>query len=96
MAKKKFWVYILASKSRTLYTGVTSDLLRRVFEHKQKLIEGFTSCYNIDRLVYFEEYNDSRDAIMREKQIKAWARAKRIALIESMNPVWDDISEEWY
>ena len=92
-----YYVYILASKKNgTLYTGVTNDIERRVYEHKHKLTPGFTSRYNVNRLVYYEEYNDIRDAIAREKQIKGWLRKKKIALIESMNPNWDDLSAGWY
>ena len=88
-----YYTYLLTNRSRTLYTGVTNDLTRRVYEHRQKLIPGFTQKYNIDRLVYFEESADVKDAIAREKQIKGWTRAKKIALIESMNPEWQDLSE---
>jgi len=76
----------MTNKSRTLYTGITNDLERRVSEHKQKLVPGFTARYNIDRLVYYEATEDVNAAISREKQIKRWLRAKKIALIESMNP----------
>ena len=86
----------MASKSRVLYTGVTNNLERRVYEHKNKLIEGFTSKYNVDRLVHYEETNDVNVAIAREKQIKGWLRSKKIALIESANPQWKDLSLEWY
>ena len=79
-------------KSRTLYTGVTNDLERRVYEHKQKLVPGFTAKYNITRLVYFEVTQDVQAAITREKQIKGWLRSKKIALIESVNPEWKDLS----
>jgi putative endonuclease len=82
----------MASLSRTLYTGVTNDLARRVYQHKQRLVPGFTSRYNITRLVYYEPFGDIRDAIVREKQIKGWLRAKKIALIESMNPEWNDLN----
>jgi putative endonuclease len=82
----------MTNKSRTLYTGVTNDLERRVYEHKQKLVAGFTAKYNIDRLVYYEATEDVNAAISREKQIKGWLRAKKIALIESMNPDWVDLS----
>ena len=92
---KQFYVYIMASERRTLYTGMTNDLERRVYEHKHKLAPGFTSRYNITRLVYFEDYGTAKDAIYREKQIKGWLRAKKIALVESMNPTWKDLSEEW-
>ena len=94
--KKTFHVYIMASRSRTLYVGITSDLLRRVYEHKHKLVPGFTQRYRIDRLVYFEEHNDPAEAIASEKRIKAWARAKKTALIEGTNPTWVDLSEDWY
>ncbi len=94
--KKQFYVYLLASKSRTLYVGVTSDLTRRVYEHKHKLLPGFTSKYNIDRLVYFEVGEGAEGAIAREKQIKGWSRAKKVALIETANQCWADLSEGWY
>ncbi|MBL8063525.1 MAG: GIY-YIG nuclease family protein [Anaerolineales bacterium] len=93
---KKYYVYIMASKSRVLYTGVTNNLERRVYEHKNKLVEGFTSKYNINQLVHYEETNDVQVALAREKQIKGWLRAKKIALIESVNPQWKDLSLEWY
>jgi putative endonuclease len=86
-----FWVYIMASRSRVLYTGVTNDLGRRVGEHKQGLIAGFTQQYRITRLVYFEGFADICDAIAREKQIKGWARSRKIKLIEERNPRWDDL-----
>ncbi len=92
---KQYYVYIMASVSRTLYTGVTNSLERRLYEHKEKTAPGFTSTYNINRLVYYEDFGDIRDAITREKQIKGWLRAKKIALIESVNPKWRDLSEEW-
>ena len=91
-----YYVYIMMSKSRTLYTGVTNNLERRVFEHKNKLIEGFTSKYNISQQAYFETCQDLKAAIARERQIKGWLRAKKIALIESLNPTWQDLSEDWY
>lgn len=91
----KQYVYIMSNKSRTLYTGVTNDLERRVYEHKRKLVAGFTTKYNIDRLVYYEATEDVNTAISREKQIKGWLRAKKIALIESMNPQWADLSGRW-
>ncbi len=92
---KQYFVYILASPSRTLYTGVTSDLARRVYEHKQKLIPGFTSRYNVGLLVYFETFNTPQEAIAREKQIKGWVRRRKSALIEESNPSWQDLSEAW-
>lgn len=93
---KEYYVYIMTSRSGTLYTGVTSDLRRRVYEHKHKLLPGFTSKYNVRRLVYFESTSDVHAALSREKQIKAWRRAKKIALVESRNPQWQDLSEDWY
>ena len=93
---KQYYVYIMTNRSRTLYTGVTSDLERRVYEHKQKLVPGFTARYRITRLVYFEVSQGIQAAIAREKQIKGWLRAKKIALIESVNPGWKDMSLEWY
>src|SRR5271169_5101915 len=95
MHTKTYYVYILASKSRTLYTGVTNNLERRVVEHRRKLVPGFTARYNINRLVYFEVFHDVLDAIAREKQIKAWGRMKKIALIESTNRDWKDLSDGW-
>jgi len=86
----------MTNKSRRLYTGVTNNLERRVYEHKHKLLPGFTSKYNITKLVFFEAGDDISVAIAREKQIKGWLRAKKIALIESMNPEWKDLSEDWY
>ena len=87
---RQYWVYIMSNSSRTLYTGVTNDLERRVAEHRQGQL-GFTARYRIKRLVYFESTNDVMVAIAREKQIKAWTRAKRLALIQSINPGWDDL-----
>jgi putative endonuclease len=92
----EYFVYIMTNRSRTLYVGVTGDLKRRVYQHKQKLAPGFTSRYNIDRLVYFEHTPDVRSAIAREKQIKGWLRAKKIALIEAANLHWEDLSEGWF
>jgi len=92
---RNYYVYILSNASKTLYTGVTNNLERRVSQHKQKLTPGFTMKYHITRLVYFEVYNDIRDAIAREKQIKGWLRAKKLALIESGNPSWRDLSMDW-
>jgi len=83
----------MTNKSGTLYTGVTNNLEKRVYEHKHHLVNGFTKKYRIDKLVYFEETNDINVAISREKQIKGWLRKKKIALIESMNPGWKDLSE---
>ena len=93
---RQYYVYIMTNRSKTLYTGVTNDLTRRVYEHKNKMVEGFTKKYNITELVYFEETSDVQSAIAREKQIKGWLRAKKIALIESKNPEWKDLSEGWF
>ncbi len=92
---KQYYVYIMASKSRVLYVGMTNDLQRRVEQHKQKLVEGFTQKYNITRLVYYETTNDVHAAIAREKQIKGWRRSKKTDLVESTNPTWSDLSDEW-
>ena len=92
----RFYVYIMASKSRVLYTGVAKSLVRRVWQHKNDVLEGFTKRYRIHRLVYFESFDDIRTAINREKQVKSWPRAKRVALIEALNPTWEDLAEHWY
>lgn len=92
---KQYYVYIMTNKSKTLYTGVTDNLERRVYERKNKLIPGFTRRYNIAKLVYYEVTNDVRAAIEREKQIKGWLRRKKVGLIETMNPQWLDLSKEW-
>jgi putative endonuclease len=93
MRKEKiFWVYILASRiGGTLYTGVTNDLVRRVFEHQAELMRGFTKRYGVHRLVYFEQFSDIESAIRREKRLKKWNRAWKIRLIEEVNPNWDDL-----
>ena len=93
---KEYFVYIMANRSKTIYTSVTNDLERRVPEHKQGLIKGFTSRYNIKILVYFESGFDIHEALSREKEIKGWLRKKKIALIESMNPQWKYLSDNWY
>jgi putative endonuclease len=87
---------IVASRSLTLYIGMTGDLEKRVFEHKVKLREGFSSKFNCSRLVWFERYVDPSNAIAREKQLKRWRREKKIALITKDNPTWVDLSEKWY
>lgn len=89
---KHYHVYILTNKNnKVLYTGITNDLLRRMCEHSSKLIEGFTKKYNVDKLVYFEEFTDINEAIAAEKKIKGWLRIKKIALIESKNPKWENL-----
>ncbi len=93
--QKRFYVYILTNwKNTVLYTGVTSDLLRRIYVHKQKLVKGFTSKYNVNKLVYFEEFSDSLNAIKREKQIKAGSRARKNKLVDEVNPQWRDLFED--
>jgi putative endonuclease len=115
--RKEYFVYIMTNKSKTLYTGVTNNLMRRVYEHKKKLVRGFTSKYNIHVLVYYESTSNVYAALAREKQIKGWLRAtpprlvgrlapagsrpergagEKIALINSLNPDWKDLSEEWF
>lgn len=96
MKQKQYYVYIVASLSKRLYTGVTNNLERRVYEHKQKEVEGFTKQYHIGRLVYYETHRNVQDAIRREKQVKKWRREKKVALIVSMNPTWKDLSAGWF
>jgi putative endonuclease len=93
--ERRYFVYIMSNASKMVYTGMTNSIRRRVREHKLKLTPGFAAKYNMTRLVYFESFEDVRNAIEREKQIKAWTRAKRLALVESANPKWDDLSREW-
>ena len=95
MADKKSYIYILFNKPNgTLYTGVTSDLAKRVWEHKNKLTGGFTAKYNVDKLGYYEEFTDIKDAIVREKQIKGGSRKKKLDLIVNNNPDWVDLYEQ--
>jgi putative endonuclease len=96
VAVNPYYVYMMTNNSRTLYTGVTNNLEKRVLQHKRKLVPGFTSQYNLTRLVYYETFDDVRVAIQREKQIKGWLRAKKVALIVSGNPAWRDLSQDWY
>ena len=96
MGDRSYCVYMIASKSRVLYIGMTNNLERRVFEHKNNLIEGFTSEYRCHRLVYYESYDDVLNAIEREKQLKRWNRKKKVWLIERSNPTWEDLAAEWY
>ena len=91
-----YYVYILSSRSRNIYTGVTNNIFRRVWQHREGRASRFTQRYNIHRLVYFEGHGEVYRAIAREKQIKSWTRAKRVALIESENPRWDDLAARWY
>ena len=92
---KTYYVYILTNRSGTLYTGVTGDLVRRMEQHKLGGVRGFASTYKLDRLVYFEGTTDIFSALERERQIKAWRREKRVALIREMNPHWLDLTETW-
>jgi len=93
--EKRYSVYIMASRSLTLYTGVTGDVYHRVLQHKAGEIDGFTKRYHINRLVYYETFKYVNNAIAREKQIKAWTRAKRLALIKTRNAAWQDLAEGW-
>ena len=92
---KRYYVYIATNRSKTLYTGVTNNLERRIDEHRRGIGSKFAAKYNITRLAYYEVFGDIRDAIAREKQIKGWLRSKKIALIESTNPEWEDLSAKW-
>lgn len=95
MGARSYYVYILASRiGGTLYVGVTNDLVRRVGEHRLKMVEGFTERYNVIRLVYFEQFDDSENAIKREKRLKKWPRTWKISLIEKENPNWNDLYPE--
>ena len=95
MKEHCYSTYIVASYSGVLYIGITSDLRHRVWQHKNGVFNGFTKKYRCHRLVYFETYDDVHAAIRREKQVKGWTRAKKIVLIESMNPRWQDLGERW-
>lgn len=95
LAKRLHFVYIMSSKAKVLYVGMTNNLARRVYEHKNKINIEFTARYNVNRLVYFEETEDEIKAMKREKQIKGWLRKKKIKLIETTNPNWDDLSTPW-
>ena len=100
----EYYVYILTNSSRTLYIGVTNDLVRRVHQHRQKLVEGFTKKYNVSWLVYYEQTQDVKAALFRERQIKVyiltnssrWRRSKKVELVDVMNPEWRDLSAGWY
>ena len=93
---QEYYVYIMTSRNRTLYIGVTKDLTRRVYEHKQQLTVAFTKKYNVSSLLFYETTSDVEAAIAREKQLKGWRRSKKIALIEATNPEWNDLSLGWY
>ncbi len=93
---RTYYVYILTNRSGTLYTGITGSLRGRIWQHRTKQVEGFTQRYNIDRLLYYETFRDVWSAITREKQIKGWVRRKKLDLIATVNPDWQDLSEGWY
>jgi len=92
-----YYVYLLTNwNNKVLYTGITNNLERRLYEHKNNLVDGFTKKYNINKLVYYEQTKNVKSAIEREKQIKGWIRNRKNALVESMNPMWKDLSDDWY
>ena len=95
MKDHEYFVYIMSSRSGTLYIGMTNSIYRRALQHKGGEIEGFSSKYHCDRLVYYESFDDVHKAIGREKQLKGWSRAKKVALIESNNARWEDMAEKW-
>ncbi|HOZ45418.1 MAG TPA: GIY-YIG nuclease family protein [Candidatus Hydrogenedentes bacterium] len=93
----RYYVYLLTNKNdRVMYVGVTNDIDRRIYEHKAKMVRGFTAKYNVNKLVYYEEFGDVRDAIAREKQIKKWRREKKNGLVVACNPEWKDLSDGWF
>ncbi len=97
MSQKTYYTYILANKRNgTLYVGITSDLEKRIVQHKTKMFEGFTEKYDVNRLVYFETTDDVGYAIAREKKIKRWNRKWKLELIEKMNPEWEDLAKDWF
>lgn len=95
MRNRVYYTYIVASRTRILYVGVTGDIELRIVQHKNKSFEGFTANYKCNRLVWYQRFGDVRSAIAREKQLKGWAREKKLALIKRMNPTWIDLSENW-
>jgi putative endonuclease len=96
MQPQSFWVYIMGGAGKTIYIGVTNDISRRVWEHKNKIIQGFTARYNLDKLLFYAEFNDPREAIAFEKKTKGWVRRKKDALIDTMNPERHDLAADWY
>jgi putative endonuclease len=96
MSSDRFFVYVLASHSRVLYTGVTRDLIRRIYQHRVGLVRGFTQQYHVNHLVYFEETASARSAFERERQIKGWSREKKLRLIESNTAGWLDLAADWF
>ena len=93
---REYFVYIVASPSRTAYVGMTNNLERRMYEHKHKLFKGFTAKYGVDRLVFMESFASVQDAIAREKEPKGWRRERKIVLVEAENPKWWDLSHDWF
>ena len=93
---KTYYVYIMTNYSRTLYIGITNNIRRRTWEHKDHQVKGFTDRYNIDTLIYVESFSDAASAIAREKQLKTWSRKKKLQLIAQQNPDWHDLSDGWY
>lgn len=93
---RTYWVYMMSNQAHCIYTGVTSNLQQRVFQHRSRCVASFTKRYNMIHLVYFESTNNVVAAIAREKQIKRWSRRKKVALIERMNPGWRDLAEDWF
>ena len=92
---KTYYAYIMVNTSRTIYIGVTNDLERRVWQHKNKSVSGFTAKHGLTNLVYYEEFTNIHDALVREKQLKGWRRSKKVALVNESNPAWRDLSTEW-
>ena len=93
---KTYYVYILTNPGGMLYTGITNNLLRRLYEHRNELVEGYTKKYHISRLIFFEETSDVNIAIAREKELKGWRRRKKLDLIKSSNPTMRDLAEDWF
>ncbi len=96
MPDRIYATYILSSRSRILYVGSTSDLIRRMYQHRTRVIKGFTQQYDVTRLVYYEQTSNARAAVEREQEIKGWRREKKVRLIESVNPGWLDLAEDWF
>jgi len=91
-----YYIYILTNKTnRVLYTGITNNIIKRVYEHRMHVVDGFTKKYNVSKLVYVEDFSDVKDAISAEKKIKGWIRQKKIDLIQSLNPTWEDLYEKY-
>lgn len=96
LVEKWFYVYIMMNRSKGFYIGVTNNLRKRVFQHKTGTLEGFTSKYKLDRLVYWEIFKDVRSAIALEKQLKRWTRLKKMQLVMTINPTWNDLASDWF